>query len=380
MCSGRVSDKIIGQKRPYLVKESRTFILHQKITGIFYPFDLDSDDNGLLMNKSENARFYEINNFEKDTLKLSHEVSAIKDINGIIVGGTYNERNRKSWEIVRDSISKIYVVIRRRNSYVDENGSLTRYVTFIMTIKECNGPRDCIKDWQTFVLNYPTTIVNYSVIGDISLPADLCNRTTQHSTRKFIRNIIEKNPLEKPRIIQDQFVNKTSILDRETDSDFPRNLKQITNIKSSICNTLKNEDEIASHIAYLLEQPNEAIKSGPSSNDQSFLQEILLRKGRQPTYILFTEQSLKDIQRYCTNGSAPTSFRSILAIYTTFNVGSHYITQTTVEILVYYAMGSWSSSCLPLSREGRFCIYVAGSQERKEGIRKYCADWKRRVS
>ena len=307
MCSGRVSDKIIGQKRPYLVKESRPFILHQKITGIFYPFDLDSDDNGLLMNKSENARFYEINNFEKDTLKLSHEVSAIKDINGIIVGGTYNERNRKSWEIVRDSISKIYVVIRRRNSYVDENGSLTRYVTFIMTIKEYNGPRDCIKDWQTFVLNYPTTIVNYSVIGDISLPADLCNRTTQHSTRKVIRNIIEKNPLEKPRIIQDQFVNKTSILDRETDSDFPRNLKQITNIKSSICNTLKNEDEIASHIAYLLEQPNEAIKSGPSSNDQSFLQEILLRKGRQPTYILFTEQSLKDIQRYCTNGSAPTT-------------------------------------------------------------------------
>ena len=117
------------------------------------------------------------------------------------------------------------------------------------------------------------------------------------------------------------------------DSDLPRNLKQITNIKSSICNTRKNEDEIASHIAYLLEQPNEAIKSDPSSNDQPFLQEILFRKGKQPTYILFTEQSLKDIQRHCTNGSAPTSFRSILAIYTTFNVGSHYITQTTYRNL-----------------------------------------------
>ena len=198
-----MSDKIICQKRPYRVKESGTFILHQKITGISHPFDLDSDDNGLRMNKSENARFYEINNFEKDTLKVSHEVSVIKDINGIIVGGTYNERNRKSWEIVRDNISKIYVVTRRRASYVDENGSLTRYITFIMTIKEYNEPRDCIKDWQTFVLNYPTTIVNYSVIGDISLPADLCNRTTQHSTRKAIRNIIEKNPLEKLRIIQD---------------------------------------------------------------------------------------------------------------------------------------------------------------------------------
>ena len=27
------------------------------------------------------------------TLKVSHEVSVIKDINGIIAGGTYNERN-----------------------------------------------------------------------------------------------------------------------------------------------------------------------------------------------------------------------------------------------------------------------------------------------
>ena len=149
ICSGRVSDKIICQKRPYRVKESGTFILHQKITGISHPFDLDSDDNGLRMNKSENARFYEINNFEKNTLKVSHEVSVIKDINGIIVGGTYNERNRKSWETVRADISKIYVVIRRRASYVGENGSLTRYVTFIMTIKEYNESRDCIKDWET---------------------------------------------------------------------------------------------------------------------------------------------------------------------------------------------------------------------------------------
>ena len=82
---------------------------------------------------------------------MSHEVSVIKDINGIIVGGTYNERNRKRWETVRVDISKIYVVIRRRASYVGENGSLTWYVTFIMTIKEYNESRGCIKDWQTFL-------------------------------------------------------------------------------------------------------------------------------------------------------------------------------------------------------------------------------------
>ena len=82
-----------------------------------------------------------------------------------------------------------------------------------------------------------------------------------------------------------------------------------------------------------MEEPNEAIKLDPSSNDQPFLQEILFRKGRQPTYILFTGQSLKDIQRYCTNSSAPTIFRSILAIHTTCNVGSKYITQTTYRNL-----------------------------------------------
>ena len=200
ICSGRVSNKMICQKRPYCIKESGTFILHQKITGISHPFDLDSDHSGLWMNKSENARFYEINNFEKGTLKMSHKVSVIKNVNGIIFGGSYNERNRKSWEAFRAHISKLYVVICRRASYVGENSSLTRYVTFVMTIKEYNESRDCIRDLQTFVLKYTIIIVNYSVIGDISLPADLCNRTTQHSTRKTIRNIIKRNPLEKPLI------------------------------------------------------------------------------------------------------------------------------------------------------------------------------------
>ena len=63
----------------------------------------------------------------------------------------------------------------------------------------------------------------YKLKGD---SGDLCNCTTQHSSRKAIRSVIEKkNPLEKPQIIQDQFENKTSILDRETDSNFPRNFK-----------------------------------------------------------------------------------------------------------------------------------------------------------
>lgn len=42
---------------------------------------------------------------------------------------------------------------------------------------------------------------------------------------------------------------------------------------------------------------------------------------------------MKDIERFFTNESAPTSFRSILAVDTTFNIGGHYVTQTTYQNL-----------------------------------------------
>ena len=85
---------------------------------------------------------------------------------------------------------------------------------------------------------------------------------------------MKKHPLEKPPIIQDQFENKTSALDRETDRGLPRNRKQIISIKSPTCNTRKNEDEIANNTEQLLEKSDEAIKSDPSSNHQHFLQGI----------------------------------------------------------------------------------------------------------
>ena len=97
----------------------------------------------------------------------------IKDINGIIVGGTY-EKNRKSWE------------------YVGENEVLRGTSHLQLQHKEYKKSWNCINNLQTFVLNYPTTIVNYSVTGDFSLPTDLGKRTTKHSTRMTIRNIIEK--------------------------------------------------------------------------------------------------------------------------------------------------------------------------------------------
>ena len=112
----------------------------------------------------------------------------------------------------------------------------------------------------------------------------------------------------------------------------PLNRKQITNIKPSLAKITKGSEEyeILRNISYLLDQPNNSLSWHPSAEEQPFLQEILLRNKKQPYYVLLLNQSLKDIERFCTITLAPTSFCSILAIDTTFNIGRH-VTQTTYQ-------------------------------------------------
>ena len=122
-------------------------------------------------------------------------------------------------------------------------------------------------------------------------------------------------------------------LTRDSDSTVPRDTKQIKNYKCKYASKeVKEVDETVSLLSYLLEQPH-GKNMDPLSDDQSFLQEVLFRNGKQPSYVLYTEQSLRDMERFCTNSSAPTSFRSVVAVDTTFNIASHYFTQTTYRNL-----------------------------------------------
>ena len=58
---------------------------------------------------------------------------------------------------------------------------------------------------------------------------------------------------------------------------------------------------------------------------------MLFRNAKQPSYVLYMSQSLTDIERFCTSKSAPSSYRSILAIDTTFNIGQHYVAQMAYQ-------------------------------------------------
>ena len=99
----------------------------------------------------------------------------------------------------------------------------------------------------------------------------------------------------------------------------PLNTTQFTNIESSSAKKTEDpkEDQILSNISHLLYQPNNSLSWDPSAEEQPFLQEILFRNSKQPLNVLFLNQSLKDIERFCTNTLTPTYFLSILATDTT---------------------------------------------------------------
>ena len=95
------------------------------------------------------------------------------------------------------------------------------------------------------------------------------------------------------------------------------------------------------------------------------------KNAKQPSYVLYLNQSLTDIERFRSNKSAPSSYRSILAIDTTFSIYWSALcypndlsesTQRRVDMLTLTR--SWTSSYSSASREKRFFILVASSQKR----------------
>ena len=173
-----------------------------------------------------------------------------------------------------------------------------------------------------------------------------CYRKIQYSTRKSTEESID-SPTEKLRLMQNVREREGNIFERESDSTLPLNRKEITNIKPSLAKITKGSEEyeILRNISYLLDQPNNSLSWHPSTEEQPFLQEIIFRNKKQAYYVLLLNQSSKDIERFCTNTLAPTSFCSILAVDTTFNIGRHYVTQTTYQNLSIFRKYTLKAPC-----------------------------------
>ena len=63
-------------------------------------------------------------------------------------------------------------------------------------------------------------------------------------------------------------------------------------------------------------------------NTHPFVQKAFLTKGKAPTVVLYTEQQLVDMKRFCCPQSDGVT-RSVLGVDRTFNLGPCYVTVTT---------------------------------------------------
>ena len=121
MCIGRVSHNLICEKRPYRVKNSATFILNQEKANIEHILDVDSDDLGLKITKSENVRFYELS-YGKDKFDTTKPPDySRKNDRGQVISGTYKERNGNNWEVCEADLNKLVGVMRRRASFSESS-------------------------------------------------------------------------------------------------------------------------------------------------------------------------------------------------------------------------------------------------------------------
>ena len=60
-------------------------------------------------------------------------------------------------------------------------------------------------------------------------------------------------------------------------------------------------------------------------NTHPFVQKVFLSKGKSPTVVLYTQQQLADMKRFCCAGDRSTT-RSVLGVYRTFNLGPCFVT------------------------------------------------------
>ena len=134
---------------------------------------------------------------------------------------------------------------------------------------------------------------------------------TSEATKEKIK---EKVACAPPRNVYTDMVLENSF-------DAPRNLKQVQNIKHNNergkRNTENNRKNTADDIQTIIN----------TMNEHPFIQEIVQTKGKPPMVILYNEEQLKEVKKFCVTKND----KSILGVDRTFNLGACFVTLTVFK-------------------------------------------------
>ena len=342
---GSVPEERIVKEKPTRIKDTVTFVIKQDKIKLRHPYDLEADDIGGAYIKNDQVRFYQVKNKDGE-LDISTEVRVTKNTKGDVTGGTYNRRKDSGWQPKIAKFHRLYAVVRKRavhkETLKEHSSAFTRYITYVMPVDEYNSIHGKLKALKEHQLSLNVLTMHYYFNTGYSVPIVPAKhgnsskndtavfRPTQHSLKQECKEAVSaSNPA--PRILAECLGEDISILERNTNAGHPRNAKQISNYKYLYgqSNSKERQDELSDLILQILEQRSDK-ECFVLDDDQPFVRELLCRQGSQPSIVAFTDQTLKDIERFCTHSSSQVKFSPLL-VDTTFNIAEYYFTQTAYE-------------------------------------------------
>ena len=199
-----------------------------------------------------------------------------------------------------------------------------------------------LKNLKEFTLLHPFIILSYDHDAESdsiqisqdshgNTKAETAFRPTAHSTKQEVKERMSKDGRASRLVLDDMGFN-SNILGRETQSDFPRNTKQIKNYRFNYREKVDDGDDYISSLIMDIVQQNEETAFLPLDPNQPFLRQIIFRDQKKANIVLYTNQTLKDMERFCTKSSNPKFF-STYPVDTTYNIANHYLTHGAYQNL-----------------------------------------------
>ena len=152
-------------------------------------------------------------------------------------------------------------------------------------------------------------------------------RPTQHSLKKELTEKLSSTK-EPPRIVLDSYDENQTIFE---ETAFIRNKNQIYNFKCNNLNAKANKDPLLDIIKEIISSENNH-NTLLLDKDQTYVREILIRNEKNPSILMYLDQNLRVIERFCSN-KAPILYFSALSADDTYNIANRYLIQTVCENL-----------------------------------------------
>eukprot|EP00794_Sanderia_malayensis_P006694 gene6694-biopygen5473 len=344
--TGEIPKAKISTVKPMRVTTTATFVVNQGTLNLPHPYDLEADDISGSYKKKEQTRFYEVNQ-EAGSITNYAQIHEKKNAGGEVVDGTINERvGSTKWVQRKPNFKNAYAVIRKRAVHKatleKHNVQFIRYIIYIMSLGEYNNIHRNLRNKKNYTLECSNMILSYyfdseeevevesAQHGNAKNPKTPLFVPVAHSTKQMIQQAVQESSNTAPRMLKDKLVDAQDI---ETPmSQLVRNSKQVSNYKQNYAQkNCSDGDELLTIMLEVFRGGCNDVCDG-SDDDQIFLQEMLIRNGKQANIVAYSKPTLNDVKRFCCGD---TELFTVLSIDTTFNVANYHLTQTVYRNLAF---------------------------------------------